>query len=293
MRVRVTCVSLVLTIVAAPRLSNAQERRLQEQNPASIPTELALALLEGAEFGSGRQPRIVVGHAPEGMLESVMSFEGGTVIGGLTSERNAIVIFAFTLPPNQVVLSLDRQLLARGWTPPPSPESTRGGFVSSAYVSAFGNVYCRDSMPLFVTSLPAPAGGTYLKLAQRRDRDFVCRPREGERFSAVEFKYPVLLVPPGMSSHSSGSSSGGGSSSINTRLTGPLKPAEALAHYRAQLDAAGWLTRSPGTSGADAAIAYVEAPDSTKVVWRGMLTAVQIAPSEVEVEIQMRRSRER
>lgn len=295
---RMPCVWLLLTIVAAPRLSNAQERRLQEQNPASIPTALALALLEGAGYDSGRQPRVVVGRAPEGMLQSVMSFEGGTVIGGLTSDRSTIVVFAFTLPPNQVILSVDRQLRARGLRPPPPPpEVDRGGFVSSSFGYGGGGAsgYCADSTGVAVASVPAPGGGTYLKVTQPRNQEYnLCTPRDMRwRIMAMPaLKFPALLPPPGMSSMGGGGGSGGNSTSISAHLTGPLKPAELVAHYRTQLDAAGWRTRTPVTIGDDAAIAYVEASDSTRVVWHGLMTALQVSPSEVEVEIQMTKSRE-
>ena len=39
----------------------------------------------------------------------------------------------------------------------------------------------------------------------------------------------------------------------------------------------------------DAALAYVEATDSTGASWRGLMTAVQSGLSEIEVEIKMRR----
>lgn len=46
------------------------------------------------------------------------------------------------------------------------------------------------------------------------------------------------------------------------------------------------------SSGEEAAIAYVEAADSTRAVWHGMMTALQIGPSNVDVEIRMMKSRE-
>ena len=289
---RMTCFCLVLAMVAAPRSSRAQE-----QNPASIPTDLALALLEGGEYGSGRQPRVVVGHAPDGLLPSITFLDGGTVLGGVAYDRNTVVVFAFTLPPNQVILSVDRQLRARGLTPPPPPpDANRGGFVSSGYGygASFGTAYCADSTGITLTSIPAPNGGTYLKVIQLRKQQFnFCVPRERTRmFAASELKFPTLLAPPGMASQGGGAGSGGNSSSISTHLIGPLKPGELIAHYRAQLDAAGWRTRAPVSSGEEAAIMFVEATDSARVVWHGMMTALQIGPSNVEVEIKMMKSRE-
>jgi hypothetical protein len=106
-------------------------------------------------------------------------------------------------------------------------------------------------------------------------------------FFGPQFKFPALLPPPGMTSYGGGGGSGGSSSSIKTRLTGPLKPTEVLAHYRAQLDAAGWRTRAPVASGDDVAITYVEASDTSYVVWRGLMSVFQADPTSVDVEIKM------
>lgn len=287
---KMTCCCLMLSLVGVPRLSRAQE-----QSPPSIPTDLALALLESGEFGPLRQPRLVVGHAPDGMLPSVISLEGGTVLGGLTSDRNAIIVYAFTLPPNQVLLSVDRQLHARGLTPPPPPPDVNGGgFVSSGFGYGGGNAYCAQSTGITFMSMPAPRGGTYVKLIQLRNQQFnFCVPREPTRmFDRTQLKFPNLLPPPGMVSRGGGRGSGGSTSSISTWLMGPLKPVELIAHYRTQLDAAGWLTRTPATIDGEAAITYVEATDSTHVVWHGMMTALQVGPSQVDVEIKMMKPRE-
>ena len=283
---RMTCFCLVLTVAGTPRSSRAQE-----QNPATIPTELALALLDGGEYESGRRAtRIFVGRAPDGIPQKLTSFEGGTVIGGARFAQNSVAVIAFTLPPNQVLLSADRELRARGLTSPPPPGGDRGGFVSNNYSSPWGNLYCADSAAISLGAAAAPNGGTYLKVSYTRNQQFsACTRRVRASFAEVEFKFPALLPPPGMLSRSSGSGMGGGSASASAVLTGPLKPADLLAHYRSQLDAAGWRTQAPVASGDDAALAYVEATDSTGAAWRGLMTALKSGPSEVEVEIRMRR----
>ena len=285
MGVRLTCLFLVFTVVGGPRSSQAQE-----QNPATIPTELALALLGGGEYESGRRAtRIFVGHAPDGVPQKLTSFEGGTIIGGARFAQSSVAVIAFTLPPNQVLLSADRELRARGLTPPPPPAPDRGGFVSNNY-SPWGNLYCADSAAITLGAAAAPNGGTYLKVSYTRNQQFsACTRQVRSSFAEVEFKFPALLPPPGMLSRSSGSGMGGGNASASAVLTGPLKPADLVAHYRLQLDAAGWRTRPPVASGDDAALAYVEAADSTGAPWRGIMTAMQSGPSEVEVEIKMRR----
>lgn len=286
MGVRLTCIVLTLTTGAALRTATAQN-----QNPASIPTDLALALFDRGEFGSGRgATQIVVGQAPEGMPQRLTSFEGGTVLGGARFGQNSVVVVAFTLPPNQVLLSADRQLRARGlMPPPPPPDANRGGFVSNAdYPSPWGNAYCADSATVMLGATPAPNGGTYLRVSHTRNQQFgpCTRGRQSSMFE-MPLKFPTLLPPPGMASHGGGSGMGSNNASASARLTGLLKPADIVAHYRAQLDAAGWRTRTPITSGDEAALTYLEATDSTGTVWRGVMTAVQWATSEVEVEIEM------
>jgi len=255
-------------MMGAPRWSRAQE-----QNPTTVPTELALALLDRGEYESERRTtRLIVGRAPEGVPRNLTTFEGGTVLGGVEYPQNSVVVIAFSLPPNQVLLSADRQLRARGLTPPPPPPGAdRGGFVSSTFPSAWGNVYCTDSATVMVSSAPAPAGGTYLKISRGRTQQFsACSPRrERSAFGETGFKFPALLPPPGMTAHRNGSGIGGRNASISAGFNGPLKPADMVAHYRKQLDAAGWRTRTPATSSEEAALAYVEATDSTGVVWRG------------------------
>lgn len=286
MGVRLTYFCLTLATAVAPCAAAAQN-----QNPATIPTDLALALFDRSEYDSGRRATlIVVGHAPDGFPQSLTSFEGGTVLGGARFVQSSVAVLAFSLPPNQVLLSADRQLRARGlMPPPPPPEANRGGFVSTAdYPSPWGNVYCADSATVTLGAVPAPNGGTYLRLSHSRNQQYSACTR-GQRSSLFEapFKFPMLLPPPGMVSHGGGSGMGGNSASVSARLTGLLKPADLVAHYRAQLDAAGWRTRTPITTGDVAALAYLEATDSTGTVWRGAMTAVQWAPSEVEVEIKM------
>lgn len=289
MGVRLRYVWLALTIAAVPRAASAQV-----QNPATIPTDLALALFDRGEYDGGRRgAQIVVGRAPDGMPQSLTSFEGGMVLGGARFVQGLVVVVAFTLPPNQVLLSVDRQLRARGlMPPPPPPEASRGGFVSNAdYPSPWGNAYCADSATVLLSAMPAPNGGTYLRFSHNRNQQLgICT--RGQRSSLFEMalKFPALLPPPGMISHGGGSGMGGNSASVSAHLTGLLKPADLIAHYRAQLDAAGWKTRAPATTGDDAALAVVEAIDSTGGAWRGVMTAIQAGPSEIEIEIKMFKS---
>src|SRR5689334_7487107 len=138
MRVRIL---LFAAVMSASPLGIA---RAQEQ-PATIPTELALALMErNLDAYGSRMPAIIVGHAPDGMPSSLTTLQGATILGGLADLHGSVVVLKSSLPPNQVLTAFDRQLLGSGWDPPPPPDVERGGFVSNMYTSS-GSLYCSDS----------------------------------------------------------------------------------------------------------------------------------------------------
>src|SRR5204862_5521183 len=135
----------------------------------------------------------------------------------------------------QVLASFDKELVARGWTPPPLPVDGHGGFVSVGYPSMWGNAYCADSATAFVSFTPAPGGGTYLKVQHTRNRERgICNPHPETRAFRQPFKFPTLLPIAGMSQEGGGGCSGSGNSEIATRWTGGREPLEVIAHYAKQ-----------------------------------------------------------
>ena len=265
-----------------------------QQQPATIPSELALVLLDHGESLSGnRAPRIVVGRAPDGIPRSLTTVDGAVIVGGIEYPRMAIVVLAFTLPPNQVLKAYDKHVLRAGWkTPPPRP--TEGsGFVSTGYSFDWGNVYCGDSGAVQVGYSPAPNGGTYLKVENSRNTEHsICAPRDPMMFRGPLFKFPALQPPAGMSQRGGGGGSGGDNVETSARLMGVLDPPDIVAHYVTQLDSAGWKMGAIAPSGS-AVVAYAEAKDSVGTLWTGALTAWRISPFEVEVNIKMARPSQR
>src|SRR5881628_2536809 len=141
-------------VVVALCLSTVLSRAaVGQQQPPTIPTELAVALLDHGESQSGnRTPKIVVGRAPSGIPSSLTTAEGATVVGGVEYPRSSIVVLSYTRPPNQVVLAFDRELAASGWRPPrpvENPYGAEGGFVSSEYFTGMdgapATMFCSDS----------------------------------------------------------------------------------------------------------------------------------------------------
>jgi hypothetical protein len=262
-----------------------------QEAPATIPVDLALALLERTPdvYGS-RAPAIIVGRAPDGIPPSLTSMQYASLLGGLVESNGVVVVLKSSLPPNQVLTSYDKQLTGSGWgPPPPPPNAERGGFVSNVSLESFSNLYCSDSGAVTVSYSPAPRGGTYLKVRYSRDRESnYCMPRAMAIMGLPALKFPVLLPPPGMTQRSGGGGSGGDHISTSAQLLGPIGPAEAIAHYVKQLEAAGWKMGSLASSGGTS-IASAETRDPGGKLWRGALIAQGVSDSELEVELRMAR----
>ena len=269
-----------------------------QQQPASIPTELAVALLDHGESASGnRVPKLVVGRVPASIPASLTNLEGAVIIGGLEYPQSAIAVLGFTRPPNQVALAFENALATRGWKPPPPPpsrpEQEGSGFVSNSYFygSSWGaNVYCSDSGVVNTSYTPAPSAGTYLKVQFSRDVErSICSPRRyATAYGLKLLKFPPLHPPPGMTQRGGGGGSGGDDASTSARVNGPLDVTNIVAFYLRELDSAGWKTgKIVATDDLAAASLSVTDPDGTE--WKGAFTASRIAAFEVALTIRMSR----
>ena len=264
-----------------------------QEQPATIPVDLALALINQFPDAYGsRPPVIVVGRAPAGLPSSITSLPFASVLGGLVDSRGTLVVLKSTLPPNQVLTSFDKQLTAAGWgPPPPPPNQDRGGFIGSPYEGSFGNIYCADSSAVTVDYSPTPQGGTYLKVRHTLDveRNFCTPHRVAMMAQLPALKFPVLLPPPGMVQRSGGGGSGGDQISTSAQLFGPLQPTDVIPHYVKQLRAGGWKMGNLASSG-DVSIVSAEVTDPEGKLWRGALMARRISDTELEVSMQMNRA---
>ena len=274
--------------------SVATRHALGQQQPATIPTELAAALLEANDDAYGsRMPTILVGRVPDSIPASLTSAPRATILGSVQSSRVVTIVLKSTMPPNQLLTAFDQQLMASGWAPPPSRADERGGFVSSYYSSGWGGFYCGDSGSVGVSYSPAPGGGTYLKVRYSGNKQLgICSPAPMHAFAERLLKLPILRSPPGMMQRGGGGGSGSNQVNTSARLIGPLGPADLLEHYLKQLAAAGWTMGSVATSG-DVTIASATAKDAEGLQWNGALLAQRLASNELEVTIIMARPSER
>jgi hypothetical protein len=284
--------ALLLTAMVAPRSAIGQ------QQPPTIPSELAVALLDHGESASGnRVPKLVVGHAPAGFPVSLTNLDGAMLVGGVEYPQRVIAVLAFSRPPNQVAVALEDQLAARGWKhPPPPPTYSSTGEQSGFTTGPNGirvmwgtDVYCGDSGSVRARYTPAPAGGTYLKLEHSRNlAPNVCtRPRSGGPLMRM-LKFPPLHPPRSTTQRPSGAGSGLDGTFISARLTGPLDLRDIVTHYLKELDSAGWKSGAIATTD-DIAAASLGTTDPDGREWKGSVSARRLAPFSVVVQIQMSR----
>src|ERR1051325_4598732 len=285
--------ALLLTAMVAPRSAIGQ------QQPPTIPSELAVALLDHGESASGnRVPKVVVGQAPAGFPASLTNLDGAVLVGGVEYPQSVIAVLAFTRPPNQVALALEDQLAARGWKHPPPPPTysstgVQSGFTTgpSGFAVMWGtNVYCGDSGSVRASYTPAPAGGTYLKLELSRDlaRNVCTRPRYADELYMRMLKFPPLHPPRSTTQRPSGGGSGFDGTFISARLNGPLDLRDIVTHYLKELDSAGWKTGAIATTD-DFAAATLGTTDPDGREWKGSVSARRLGPFSVAVQIQMSR----
>ena len=285
------CCLAVIALVAlgtdasgqAPTASSAAE-------PASIPTELARALVSGPFGEMAGPPRFFLGAPPGGLPGGVTLPAGTRIVGGQSGRRSTTTVLATSGSADAVVDSIRAMLARGGWTAP--PRESRSGFVSTDYLGP-GDFLCRDSSVVMVFR----AGGrssTYVAVMQRRSERFdVCTARPPHDRYVPDLEIPSLTPPAGARAIGSGGGGGGNEVQASVRLETALGADALIAHYSRQLVAAGWKVGAT-VPAADLAVAAVIARDRRGQEWRGVLTALSWpADSMRVVELRMMRPDER
>ena len=208
---------------------------------ASVPRELALALL--SPFGGPRtmEPEILVGRAPQWLpANAVPGGQGVEPLGALEYKREpespsyGTAVFVVPGPPDSVLDAYQRALEGAGWTRA-RMGAERGGFVPSDIRRPV--ILCHDSTAVFASAAPRSAGrsGTQLRLTvSGARRGLICgEPRDEVRVPLDGGPpLPDLHAPAGARSRGSSggtsmSSDGSGiqSRAISSRPTTDMSPA--------------------------------------------------------------------
>jgi hypothetical protein len=233
--------------------------------PPSIPVPLAAALMN--DWGSAvRAPRqFTVGTLPPGYPAALVPPGPVTVVGGLTAGDQITVILADST--RRLAAVLEQHFEHAGFSrPAPLPGS---GFSGGSGPYSF---FCKDSA--MVSAEPLTGSERHLtRVSYRRVRGRSSCARFDREPLPGRLELPALTPPSGVRVQRSGAGSVAGEVSSHAELSGTaLVPATIVAHYAAQLVAAGWTASEPAIS-ARVAAQFFEARDTAGAAWEGVLMA--------------------
>ena len=236
----------VLCGLGLPLVSSGGQSASPSQ-PAMIPTVVAQAMwLEPLPFGKpmyfdGRTPP----DWPDALIPTGAKVVGGGTVGDSAMFRMRIAVFEFSGRGDHRA-ELQSLLARAGYRPPtvrPAPV-TGGGFVESAPPPpAAAGRYCNGStMAAFAAADSGPAPRLFtVDLIDGEAGQQGCSPHQ-ENLASHQFPVhvPTLTPPAGTMSLGGGSSWGGAEGDVRSALRTTMPADSVLAHYTAQLLAAGW-----------------------------------------------------
>jgi hypothetical protein len=239
----------------------------------AIPLPLATALLNdrGIPTATRPAPRFAVGTLPDRYPVTLVPTGPVAIVGGMTTGDEVVAVFADSTRRLSAVFE---ELFTRdGFNRPPS--SPGAGFSPRSGPYSY---FCRDSETVSAQPLTG-ANRNLVRVDYRVIRaQRACATADAFATHGL-LHLPELTPPPGArvsGSHGASGGDGGPSSTISSSadLTGAaLVPSAILAHYAAQLSAAGWTGAPPAISEKIAA-EFFEAKDAAGATWEGALTIV-------------------
>jgi hypothetical protein len=239
-----TVVTVAMTLTSATT-AFAQGREPLKQ-PASIPLDLATALIASGGFGWGTDAQILVGSLPEWVTARVYVPAGARVLGSAFIGSTVVGVISVPTSSDTLLKQFENALQQRGWKSPPTVPSRGGGFRPSP--SALGSAgqrltLCRDHQVLtgWVSRSRAATSTLMMRLSESGDVG-VCNPPpyRAETRSPI---WPTLFDPEGASDMRMSTTcrrSSSGSMSTGTMLKTIMSADAILGHYGRQLQDSGW-----------------------------------------------------
>jgi len=261
---------------------------------ATVPTELAAALISAGGIGGADQPRIVVASLPEWVTPRVWIPMGARVVGAALNGTTVVAVVNVPALADTAMPEIKRELRTRGWSaPPPQPVPNFGGFRPT--VNAVPDVQLRSAV---MCGAGVQAMTVTMQRGEARSTNLVYRIYDAIGYTQCKpvqlppqqyrSPWPTLYNPvastdgrmPGVCA--SGISGGGAvtSTMLKTALTGD----SVLTHYAKQLADSGW--KSIGERGFSIARTWTR-PDSAGVVQELTLTVTTLAKEEGCRDVQM------
>lgn len=242
---------------------------------SSVPSPLAAALIDDRASPARSSPIISVDRLPPGFPATLVPSAPARIVGGMTSGDEIVAVFADSTRRLSAVL--EQLFVQAGFTRPPETPSSGFSPASGPY-----SYFCGDSGTVSVEPLMG-VSRTFARVRYRPTRTWSCRPATTSH-STENLILPELKPPVGVHVSRAGGGSGSGDVHSKAEVTGVnLVPSAIVAHYAAQLVAAGW-TATPPANGERVAAQFFEAKTASGAAWEGVLLA---AGSRTKVTISL------
>lgn len=233
--------------------------------PAALPVPLVTALLTDRGAATRAVPQYTNGTLPPGYPAALVPTGPVRILGGMQAGDEIVAVFSDST--RRLAAVLEQLFQAAGFS---RPAPTPGAGFSAA--SGPYSYFCGDSGTVSAEPLTGSnrnaARVTYRRLVGRNSCSMFRPPPP-----SGQLQLPELLPPAGVWVR--GSHGGGSEGEINSSadMTGSaLVPSTILAHYAAQLVAAGWTAAEPAVSARLAGQVF-EAKNATGAPWEGVLMA--------------------
>lgn len=262
--------SIRRALVCGVFAASAYDLPAQNSSP-SLPADLVTALFVGTNATGGSAVQYYVGAPPPGWPSALLPAPPAVMVGGMKSTRQLTTVFADSTARLPLSAYLKR-IEDAGWTKPAMDDAA--GFQSGDDRYGF---WCSDSARVTATLVPGAGSMANVRVTYVPMPRGTCVPTpraSAGRPRASLLTLPVLRPPAGVRFTTSGGSSGSNSLTSSTGLVdATIDAAAVLAHYSAQLTAAGWRTYAPTLKPTFVAQLF-EARDDSGATWRGTLLVV-------------------
>jgi hypothetical protein len=256
--------------------------RNRQSTVVSLPAPLVTALINDRGGATRGSPQFTVGSLPAGYPATLVPTGPVTIVGGMTAGNEIVAIFADSTRRLAAVLE---QTFERAGFIRPAPRATQG-FSSAGGPYSF---FCNDSVMVSAEPL-AGSVRNFARVSYRRVRVGTACPTVDPPPPEHQLALPALRPPVGVQVRGSHGGSGGDGVDSSAEITGPtLVPSVILAHYAAQLVAAGWTAAAPAVSERVAA-QFFEVKDASGTRWEGVLMASgNVTTMTVSLSMHLRR----
>lgn len=273
----------IATLIAIAAV--ASPVRAQRQDPPTIPTVLATAIMHEFASAFGDKPHFFVDTVPDGWPRTLRPSASSRTIGGMRIGSLAVAVFS--MPRSAEASGGFRSTLERAGFKPLVNRLTEGGFVNATPGPL---AFCGDSAMVTVVPVDSSASTRWIAVLRASgEMSSGCSSEQMTVVHSAELDLPSLGAPRKASVRSTSIGRGVHHVETTTRLETSLSIDAVFAHYGTQLSAAGFNVSAPPLVGDGVALRQVSTRDMRGTDWRGVLLLIASGNAQ-ELTLRMTRA---